>query len=134
VREHLFERNPFPVGHPDWVRNLKAEYELNRAYRQNTTEVLSESKVLESAELKELGFDFEHGFIPRAGWYVLCKSCRCLVPTNCAVTSGCQCDEVIVDPETKQVRLPDASGYAVVELTGRGPIRPSRSRPWWRLW
>lgn len=135
VRQQLFERNPFPVGDPNWVHNLQAEYRINRQYRTNTTEVLSELKALEDAEIKVLGFDFESGFTPHAGWYVLCQTCRHLVPTKCAFALRCACGAVIVAPETKQVQLPLPQMYSVVELVGRGPLRqPESKRPRWRPW
>lgn len=135
VRQQLFERNPFPVGDPNWVRNLQAEYKINRQYRKNTTEVLSELKARADAEIKVLGFNFENGFIPHAGWYVLCQNCRHLVPTKCAHALGCSCGAVVVVPETKQVQLPLPEMYSVVELIGRAPLRqPESKRPWWRLW
>jgi hypothetical protein len=135
IRQQLFERNPFPIGDPNWVRNLQAEYKINRKYRKNSTEVLLETKALEDAEIKYLGFDFENGFIPHSGWYVLCKNCRNLVPSKCAYTLGCSCGAVIVLPETKQVKLPKTEHYAVVELIGHGPVsEPKSKRPWWQLW
>jgi len=135
IRQKLFERNPFPVGNENWVRNLQAEYKINRQYRKNSTEVLLETQVLANAEIKDLGFDFEGCFVPHAGWYVLCKECRSLVPSFCSQTLGCSCGAVVVMPETKQVKLPPSQDYAVVELIGRGPIRASApKRPWWQLW
>ena len=135
VRQQLFERNPFPVGDLHWVRNRQTEYKINRRYRKNTTEVLSEEKAREDAEIKVLGFDFESGCIPHAGWYVLCQNCHHLVPTKCEHELGYSCGAVVVVPEKKQVQLPMPKLYSVVELIGRGPLRqPESKRPWWQLW
>lgn len=121
-REQLAKRNPWPVGHPNWVSNLQAEYASNRKYRKNTHQVLSEAAVIEDADMKFLGFNFEDGFVPHAGWYILCRACRELVPTACAHTMGCRCRAVINSPEERQVKLPAIDNYSVVELIGRGPI------------
>jgi hypothetical protein len=122
VRGRLAARNPWPVGHPNWVSNLQAEYQLNRKYRKNTLQVLNEASVRSDAEIKFLGLDFEDGFIPHKGWYVLCHVCRELVPTACSYTMGCRCSAVAISPESKQVRLPSLDKYSVIELVGRGPI------------
>ena len=122
VREQLAARNPWPVGHPNWVSNFQTEYQLNRKYRKNTIQVLNEASVQTEAEIKFLGLDFEDGFIPRKGWYILCHGCRELVPTACSYTMGCQCRAVAVSPEARQIRLPPLDRYSVVELVGRGPL------------
>ena len=122
VREQLAKRNPWPVGHPNWVSNLQAEYKSNRKYRENALRVLSEATVKDDADIKFLGFNFEDGFVPHAGSYILCRACRDLVPTACAHAMGCKCRAVVISPEARQVKLPTIDNYSVVELIGRGPI------------
>lgn len=123
VRKQLAKRNPWPVGHPNWVANIQAEYKSNRKYRKNKLQVLSEAAVTEDADMKFQGFNFEDGFVPHAGWYILCRVCRELVPTACAHAMGCKCRAVVISPEARQVKLPTTDNYSVVELIGRGPIR-----------
>ncbi|WP_150105093.1 hypothetical protein [Pseudogulbenkiania ferrooxidans] len=135
VHQRLAERNPFPVGDPNWVRNLQAEYKINREYRKNDSQVLLEAGVIQNSEIKILGFNFDKGFMPHAGWYVLCENCRNLVPTKCACTLLCSCGAVAVMPETRQYLLPPSDKYKIVELIGRGPIRsPDSARQWWKFW
>lgn len=131
VRERLHRRNPFPVGDPNWVANLQAEYEINRHYRKNKLEVLREEVATENADLRVLDFKFEENLFPRAGQYVLCHACRCLVPTACAHAMGCECRAVTISPEARHAVLPPPDLYSVVELIGRGPNRKqSYTFPW----
>lgn len=123
VREQLVKRNPWPVGHPNWVSNLQAEYKANRKYRKNTLQILSEATVKDDADIKYLGFNFENGFVPHIGWYILCRTCRELVPTACSHAMGCKCRAVVISPEARQVKLPIIDNYSVVELIGRGPTK-----------
>lgn len=64
MREQLAERNPWPVGHPNWVNNLQAEYASNRKYRKNTLRV-------------------EDGFVPRG-----IESLECETALTRAIDNG----------------------------------------------
>lgn len=136
VRAKLYERNPFPVGHPNWVANLQAEYRLNRAYRQNRQNVVRVQDIQETAEVHSLGFRYEPGdrMVPHAGRYLQCTDCTDLVPTNCEVRLACSCGTIVVDPISRSYDAP-AGKHAVVELLGKGPNRRrGESLPWWKFW
>ena len=132
VERELFERNPFHIGDPRWAKNVLSEYQINRTYRKNTEKVIPESEALGNAEIRDLGFDFEAGLVRRKGWYIQCTRCRELVPVACVEDLICSCRSVWISPSKRSYSI-QGGHYRVVELVGRGPIRPSR--PWWApLW
>ena len=132
VHEQLRERNPFPVGDRRWVENLKAEYRINRKYRQNVQGSIPETEALVESDVKELGFNLDSGLMRRKGWYIQCLTCRELVPTACSHDLQCICGLVHVVPSQRTYSVVPGK-YRVVELIGRGPIRTTR-KAWWRIW
>jgi hypothetical protein len=136
LRERINERNPFPVGHPNWVANLRSEYYLNREFRQNSTMVLRANEVLAFADIKTLGFVYgqDDRLSPRPGVYLQCVRCSDLVPTNCVHALRCSCESVVVDPVDRSYQA-DPSAHTVVELVGKGQIKPNApAKPWWKFW
>lgn len=135
ARERLREENPFHYSDPRWAQNLKMTYPVNREYRANRSKVYSEDQVLEKAKLRDVGFHFDEsfGFVPNRSWYVHCLTCRALIPTLADRELHCYCGAVGIWPEDKKVALPSRDKYTVVEIQGKGLIRPDKPKRWWQF-
>ena len=132
VRERLTEENPFHYTDPRWVENYKDIYYRNKDFRLNTDVVLNEADLGEPVRLKILGYKFEGVLVPKKGDYILCASCRSLVPTWATEPLICKCGNIYIDLKNKNVVLPAPDLYSVVNIEALGNIR--KTKPWWKFW